>query len=163
LGALFGSIYHWYKVISKSPNTRNILLAVIVSVCSVVIVYTAAAHSNQMFAYWKMKAISGAEWQQMALDVSRLARQVDNTYDNRLSPKDWPKSFDHLGSAEDFHHAEYVKWDTGEVAVRVTYGGRYRAWGLLVAPDDYLNIGPWSKFKRTGVATNAYFYVGYED
>jgi hypothetical protein len=161
-GALFGAMYHWCNIVSKSRSVRNILLAVVVPVCSVVIVYNISIHRNQLFAHWKMQDISSAEWQQMASDLTRLARQTENEENNQISSTNLPKRFDRLGPAGECR-AEYVKWEDGEIAVRVAYGGRYRAWGLLVAPDDYLNIGPWSKFNRTRVATNAWFYVGHED
>ncbi len=165
-GAFFGAIYYWGQIISKSPKALNVIFAVVVPICAVTLVFQARRHSDRMFAYWIMKGIPPAAWQQMASDIDRVAKSAAVQKEFGIPRNDLPQSFRHLGRADEFSFGTVLDFEGGISGVYVAYGNRNRRWGLATGSNEffaYLFGNPytaWSKFKRTAIATNAQFFIG---
>jgi hypothetical protein len=168
LFALFGTIYHWTKIVSKSAKPLNVVLAVAIPICAFITVRFASRHANEMFSAWKMQSVSQEAWSDMISDLERLPKlpssdQIQNTqmWHCFLRIEDLPPSFSKLGRPTDFQSGELFHSETNGrrmVSAQIWYGGRYREWGLVVGSNDDSNSVSDQRCKRL-VRTNAWFFV----
>jgi hypothetical protein len=156
LGALVGPIYIWN--ISKPQRIFSVITAVLAPVCAVMIVLFAWRNSSKMFTYWLMKRIPPGSWQQMASDISSLAKEAA-ARDELIPRRALPPSFKLLGRDDESLGADAIgKLESGEICARVVYGNHNRRWGLLVGPKQFLES--WPRYRRIPVATSAQFFIG---
>jgi hypothetical protein len=134
-----------------------------IALSALVIIAVAWISSDQIFTYWKMKAVPAPAWQQAALDIKKLAEDAPST--GKLHPwtshsRDLPESSGIIGLPMDYAAGMGGKglYGIDGTLACLTYGFKPRCWGLVVGPPEAL--AGWSKYKITPVATNAYFFVG---
>ncbi len=113
---------------------------------------------TNVFAYWKLKTISPAQWAEMSADLEALITEAtpeDARTGFYVTREDVPKSLHPLGFREPGGGFAYSR-DT-ETMVYVWYGNKSRSWGLSVGTE-------WHKFRQwTQVSSNAFFFIGSYD
>jgi hypothetical protein len=160
--AIIGSVYHSGRLISRPLRTLNVVLAIAIPIASLTIIRFASRHSNEMFAYWKLRSVSKAQWQTMSAELNRLSTLEWSDDIPTISPKDLPSSFSYLGPRTESVGITIWRWDDLGVTANVMYGGRYRTWGMATGPTDRLIAGYRSAtYRFFSVGTNANFFVGW--
>jgi hypothetical protein len=161
LGALGGAIYHWTNRLSRAPGLMNFALAVLIPVVALACVAWSRGHADQMFAYWMIKRTPQSTWLQRKADIESMAPKAIADGDWTVRPERLPRSFEGFGVADHCWGVNFKELAEGQVAARVSCGGRNRKWGLLVGSPELLQSDPWwSKFRRIEVAANAFFFIG---
>jgi len=135
------------------------------SAFALLLVLGAWIFSNELFTYWKMRAVPPDAWQQMATDLMKLAKESPTT--EKLQPwsshaSQLPESTKPIGLPEDYAagHGGTDMWGESGVTVLLTYGNRARTWGLYVGTEEGARQG---KYRTIPVAQNAFFYIGEND
>jgi len=144
--------------------SRRRMVRYTISVSALIIIAAAWMFSDQIFTYWKMRAVPVAAWQQAASDIEKLAEEAPGT--GELHPwtshsRDLPKSSGIIGLPSDYAAGRGGKGLDGidGALACLTYGFKPRNWGLIVCPETAVR-SECSKFKIIPIATNAYFFVG---
>ncbi len=159
--AVLGALYCLNEALTTPVKPLKIIIAILIPVCAATAVFQARKYSDQMFAFWIMKRVSPAEWQEMALSVHRISRKAGSAGQSMVAPADLPRDLPMLGRAEKCWGIDGIM-DVGDghFGGRLIFGDRNRKWGLLVGPEEFLNYFSWKKFRYIPVATNAVFFIG---
>jgi hypothetical protein len=135
-----------------------------ISFSALVIIAVVWISSDKIFAYWKMRAVPAATWQQAAAEIEKLAEEAPTT--DKVQPwtrhaRELPKSAGIIGLPEDYAAGVggYGLYGSDGTIACLTYGFKPRTWGLFVGPDAVVLSG-WRKYRIIRVATNGYFFVG---
>ena len=155
---------YWYTR-GRNPSSRFVPFAM--PLCLLFLLTATWWYSAQMFAYWKIKAISPDTWSRMAADLQLLAKETSDQAQEggwKLETGRLPQSFRRLGR-ESFCRGIAFKYEEEFkcVVAYVYYTNDGRLWGFFMGPREIITQLRTGlvvlQSERIPVGPDIYFFV----
>lgn len=147
---------------SQSKNRLLRRASGIIASCAVLFVLVAWLLCDRTFLFWKARAMSPAQWAQMAEDLEKVGRQ-QAAGGGPVEFDAWSPDLRRLGMAREYNggHGWIVSSTTySGLIADVRFGNRSRTWGLFVGPEDQMKTLGLSGLRCRRVSQNGFVFAG---
>ena len=143
---------------SQSNNRLWRRASGIIAFCAVLFVLVAWHLCDRTFLFWKARAMSPAQWAQMADDLENVGRQQAAS-EGLVEFDALPPDLRRLGMARE-HCGVVSSINYSGLIADVRFGHRGRTWGFFVGPEDQMKTLGLSGLRCRRVVQNGFVFAG---